>query len=81
MLQLYLTYAIKINPGDKVPILLGRDAVFLGMWFPAFQDSTVVSSSRTEISNRELHVFCFSSLSIVLKLYFGNKSLTFKSLY
>jgi len=41
---------LKINLDDNVPILLGRDAVLLGMWFPAFQDSTVVSSSRTEIS-------------------------------
>jgi len=31
VLQLYLTYAIKINHGDKVPILLGRDAMLLGM--------------------------------------------------
>jgi hypothetical protein len=50
VLQLYLTYAIKINLGDKVPIFLGRDAVLIGMWFPAFQDSTVVSYSKTEIS-------------------------------
>jgi len=49
VLHLYLTYAIKIHLGDKVPILLGHDAVLLGMWFPAFQDSTLVSSSRTEI--------------------------------
>jgi len=38
VLHLYLTYTIKIHLGDKVPILLGRDAVLLGMWFPAFQD-------------------------------------------
>jgi hypothetical protein len=25
----------KINRGDKVPILLGHDAVLLGMWLPA----------------------------------------------
>lgn len=50
VLQLYLTYPIKMNLVDKVPILHGHDAVLLGMWFPAFQDITVISSSRIEIS-------------------------------